>query len=217
MFENARKRHIGLIEQLKFPAGLGIAGVQVRMQLKGASAVSPFYGGKVSIFLKLENCVAFLEGYLAGTASQGLFKDKGVGFATAVAGKQTVLAQVLAALLCKVCVGSTRDDARAEFFGHGKACGVFNITAKKGPGAADGGFAFVYAASFPLLEENAVRVCTATDFKFAAHMVAVFFYNGFGGKPHVCGQARKVSGADHDSAASFATMAAHVAIKNRIR
>ena len=88
MSENAGKSDIGLVKQLKIPAGLGVSGVQVGVQFKGAPAVSPFYSSKVGVFLKFENGVAFLERYLAGAASHDLLEDKGVGFATAVIGQQ---------------------------------------------------------------------------------------------------------------------------------
>ena len=74
VLEHGRKRHIRLVEQLKFPAGIGVAGVEVGVQLKSAAAVGPLEVCRVCVFFKLENVVAFFERYLAGAASHGYFR-----------------------------------------------------------------------------------------------------------------------------------------------
>ena len=68
-FEYGRKSHIGFIEQLELTAGVGIAGVQIRMELKGATAVGSFDGLQIRALVELEDFVAFLDGELAGAAS----------------------------------------------------------------------------------------------------------------------------------------------------
>ncbi len=59
--EHCRKGHVGLAEQLELAAGVGIAGVQIRVQLKGATAVGPLDGLKSGALVDLEDLVAFLD------------------------------------------------------------------------------------------------------------------------------------------------------------
>lgn len=214
MGENAGKSDICLVKQLKIPAGLGVSGVQVGVQFS-TPAVSLFYCCKVGVFLKIENGVAFLERYLAGAASHDLLEDKGVGFTTAVIGQQAILQQIVASDPGKIGVPGFRADAGAEFLTMERLA-ESSMLPRKRPRAAYGRFARKYAAALPLFEKDAVAVGTAAYLQLAANMVAVTLNNGFRSRP--CGQpGRKVGGADHNTAAAFAAVAAHVAIENRIR
>ena len=74
MFEYGGKGHIGLVEQLKFPAGVRVAGVEIGVQLKSATPIGPLEVSRIGVFFKLENVVAFFQRYLAGAASHGYFR-----------------------------------------------------------------------------------------------------------------------------------------------
>ena len=57
------------LRRRRLTAGVGIAGVQIRMELKGATAVGPFDGLQIRALIEFEDFVAFLDGELAGAAS----------------------------------------------------------------------------------------------------------------------------------------------------
>ena len=63
--QHGRKGHVGLVEQLEIVAGVGVAGVEIRVQLEGPLAVGAFELLQAGVLVQPEYLVALLEGELS--------------------------------------------------------------------------------------------------------------------------------------------------------
>ena len=70
--QHGRESHIGLVEQLEIVAGVGIAGVEIRVQLEGPLAVGAFELLQAGVLVQPEYLVALLEGELSAAFHESL-------------------------------------------------------------------------------------------------------------------------------------------------
>ena len=70
--EHGRKGHIGFVKQLEVVAGVGVAGVEIRVQLEGPLAVGAFELLQAGVLVQPEYLVALLEGELSAAFHESL-------------------------------------------------------------------------------------------------------------------------------------------------